>query len=77
MVAKNSLKGQCREKSVSKSILGNALDLKYDPLTCLKTFRSSVLKLIFFKSMFIRRKKCFNPLPRTAVEFICGPGQLF
>jgi hypothetical protein len=29
------LKGQCHEKSVSKSISGDALDLKYEPLTLL------------------------------------------
>jgi hypothetical protein len=29
-----ALKGHCHKKSASKSILGDALDLKYEPLTC-------------------------------------------
>jgi hypothetical protein len=37
----HKLKGQCHEKSVSKKpiiFLGDALDLKYELLTCLKFF---------------------------------------
>jgi hypothetical protein len=28
-----------------KSLFGDAMDLKYEPLTCLKIFRSTILKL--------------------------------
>jgi hypothetical protein len=33
-----ALKGQCHEKSVSKSILADALELRYEPLTFFKIF---------------------------------------
>jgi hypothetical protein len=53
----NLVKGTVSQKSVSKSILGEALDLKYELLNCLKIFRSTRL------TTFVRSKNALTPCP--------------
>jgi hypothetical protein len=48
--------------------LGDALGLKYEPLTCLKFFQSTVLKLRFFNSTFDRSKNALTLCPGTRLE---------
>jgi hypothetical protein len=55
------------KKVYQKSIWGDALGLKYEPLLYLK----------FFKSTFVQSKTAFTRGPRPRVEFIFGIGQLF
>jgi hypothetical protein len=53
-----------------KSLLGDVLE----PLTCLKFFRSTVLKLLFFKSTFHRSKNALIYDPGPWLNLIPGAG---
>jgi hypothetical protein len=60
------LTGHYHKKVCQKSILGDALGLKYEPLTCSKFFRSSLKKLWILKKFFEKiLKKKFCSLPPT------------
>jgi hypothetical protein len=48
--------------------------LKYEPLTCLKNFLLTVLKLWFFKSIFHRIKNALTPYPWPQLNLIPGAG---
>jgi hypothetical protein len=66
------LKGHCHKKVCQKSLLEDALDLKYELLTCLKIFRSTVLKLQFFKSTFYQSKNALTNSPGPWLNLIPG-----
>jgi hypothetical protein len=68
------LKRHCHEKRVSKKPIRGCLLLKYEPRTCLKLFRSTVLKLQFFKSTFYRSKNALPRSPGPWLNLIPGAG---
>jgi hypothetical protein len=57
-----------------KSILGDALDLKYETLTCFKIFWSTILKLQFLnqRSFEVKMLKLFAP-DRGWISMQSGP----
>jgi hypothetical protein len=69
-----TLKGHCHKKVSQKSLLGDALDLIYELLTCLKIFQSTILKLRFFKSMFHQSKNALTHCPRPQLNLIPSAG---
>jgi hypothetical protein len=73
-VTEHPVKETVSQKSVSEKHIRGWLDLKYDPLTCLKFFRSSVLKLRFLKLMFDRSKNAFTSDPGPRLNLIPGVG---
>jgi hypothetical protein len=64
------LKRQCHKKVWQKSILGNALNLKFEQLTCLKFFHSCVLKLQFLKLTFNLSKNVLTCGPELRLNLI-------
>jgi hypothetical protein len=65
------------KKMYQKSTLGDALDLKYEPLLYLEFFQSTVLKLSFFKSMFNRSKNALTHCPIPQLNLIPCAGLIF
>jgi hypothetical protein len=72
-----NLKRHCHEKVSQKALLGDVLDLKYEPLTCLKIFRSTVLKLRFLKSTFHQSINTLTHCARPQLNLIPGAGLMF